>query len=277
MVRVKNLINKFLNKYGYKILRTESNDLQDYMELYPSDDVINKKFYNIGAGTFQHKVWTNVDFESDWYSSNKIDINYDLLSMSPLPIPDSSANIIYTSHTIEHISNEATQHLFNQSYRVLKPGGVIRITCPDIDLLYNILINNDRKFFKNEINTCEVENISLKQLFLYEFASQASILHPDSNNILNDIEFDKIFSHLDFESALDKCLANCNMETQRKYPGNHINWFNKNKLFRMLKSAGFTNVYDSRYGQSLEHVLRNILYFDTTHPERSLYVEARKH
>jgi hypothetical protein len=44
----------------------------------------------------------------------------------------------------------------------------------------------------------------------------------------------------------------------------------------MLKNAGFENIYLSGYGQSFSPVLRNIYFFDNTHPKVSLNVEAFK-
>ena len=41
-----------------------------------------------------------------------------------MPIKNDSAVIIYTSHTIEHITNESAQNTFNEAYRILREGGV---------------------------------------------------------------------------------------------------------------------------------------------------------
>ena len=66
------------------------------------------------------------------------------------------------------------------------------------------------------------------------------------------------------------------IEIQRKYPGNHMNWWNKAKAMAMLRQAGFAEVYPSGYGQSYSPVLRNVALFDNTYTPVSLYVEARK-
>jgi len=81
---------------------------------------------------------------------------------------------------------------------------------------------------------------------------------------------------MEYEEALNHCISKCSLEVQKKYPGNHINWWNKDKLFRMLRMAGFENIYLSGYGQSLSPVLRNTWIFDNTHPKLSLYIEAVK-
>ena len=44
----------------------------------------------------------------------------------------------------------------------------------------------------------------------------------------------------------------------------------------MLKLAGFKEVYKSSYCQSRSPILRDPNFFDNTHPDISLYVEAVK-
>jgi len=44
-----------------------------------------------------------------------------------LPIENDSAEVVYSSHTVEHITDEAAQKMFNESYRILKKGGILRI------------------------------------------------------------------------------------------------------------------------------------------------------
>ena len=56
----------------------------------------------------------------------------------------------------------------------------------------------------------------------------------------------------------------------------HKTWFNAEKLLEMLKLAGFEEVYKSAYMQSRSPILRNPNFFDNTHPDISVYVEAVK-
>jgi SAM-dependent methyltransferase len=272
-------IIKLLARLGYSLLKVEVNDIELYYKLYDKTDVKNQRFYNIGAGLFRHPAWTNIDFYSEHYKKNPIDINNNLLEKKPLPIPDKSANIVYSSHTIEHIPNDAAQYMFNEAYRILKKKGFLRITAPDIDLHYQSVLHNDIYFWKWHLKSVgkNINRISLKQLFLSSFASQTSAFHPAENTYkISDTEFDEIFAKHLYEEALNYCLSKCSIELQQKYPSDHINWWNKEKLFTLLRKAGFKTIYSSGYGQSICPVLRNIVYFDNTHPTLSLYVEAQK-
>ena len=118
---IKNLIQKTLATKGYRIIAANQklNDAQSYLKYYTQDVIDQKRFYNIGAGGFNHTNWTNIDYDSEWYSqfdkNRKDGINYDLLSLKPLPIKTESAEIVYTSHTLEHITDKAVQLVLDES------------------------------------------------------------------------------------------------------------------------------------------------------------------
>ncbi len=291
---MRQIIQRLLNLLGYEIRRLGVGphlDLELYSSLYPEDSLTNKRFYNIGAGGFSHPYWTNVDYDSEWYAANRSKttggIQHDLFSLEPLPIETSTAEVVYSSHTVEHVNDEAAQNMFNEAHRILKPNGVFRLTTPNIDLEYRAYRHNDRDYFywiggysvaknweKVKYNK-PLNEASTGQIFLVHFAASVSILHSDgAKERIHDEELRKIFDEMDYEDALNYCTSRCPIEIQRKYPGLHLNWWNWNKACRMLKAAGFNEIYLSGYGQSFCPVLRNTALFDNTHPKISLYVEA---
>lgn len=283
-------IQKAINLFGYKISKIEKKKAVDiplsfYEEIYGKKAIDNKDFVNVGAGTFNHPAWTNVDLYSEWYKRNKIDMNWDLTANTRIPLDDLSKNVVYSSHTVEHITDRNAINLFDESYRILKKGGVLRVTTPNINLDYEAYKRNDKFYFY----WCHVEpswqipskqkfiNATVSQLFLHHFASHTSIIHENSEvEKITDCKLQDIFSQMNYEDALNYCSSKCAIELQRKYPGNHINWWNYKKLYSMLTNAGFDKVYLSAYGQSMFPVLRDVNFFDNTHPRISLYVEAIK-
>ncbi|KAF5083753.1 hypothetical protein DSECCO2_85550 [anaerobic digester metagenome] len=292
-----NMIQKKITSWifstiGYEIRKKPSAAVEDklYHSLYSENDLKNKSFLNVGAGLFKHKYWTNVDHVSEWYVNNTIDINVDLLKCDPIPVPSNSQNIIYSSHTIEHLTNDAVQNVFNEAYRILKPGGFLRITTPNIFFDWLALKNNNRNWFYwllyYEINGEERRRVkmngrpseySLKQWFLSHFAAQLSFMYDGpADKKISDEEFDTIFNNKSLNDALNICIRRIDLSFHSQNPGYHINWFTYEKLNEMLKDAGFSLVYQSGWGQSLNPVLQNTSIFDTTHPKMSLYVEARK-
>jgi Uncharacterized protein conserved in bacteria len=48
------------------------------------------------------------------------------------PYADNSVDAVYSSHTLEHLTWEEGSMVFKECYRVMKPGGVIRIIEPDL-------------------------------------------------------------------------------------------------------------------------------------------------
>ena len=298
---LKKIINKFLKKYlGLEIKRVNQArvvenrkiDLALYENLFPSESLNNRAFYNIGAGAFSHPLWTNIDLLNEWYceiQSRKNLINYDLFSLEKMPINSETAEIVYSSHTIEHITDDAAQNMFNEAFRILKKGGLFRISVPDIDLYFRAYQNDDRDFFywieqfsqpdyyKRAGVSMPMKNASTGQIFLAEFATQISALTaPSQNGLISDDELAELFKELDYEKALNYCTAKCSIDFQRQHFGNHMNWWNQAKAVRMLNQAGFRKVYKSGYGQSASPILRDISLFDNTHPKISLYMEAVK-
>jgi predicted SAM-dependent methyltransferase len=264
-----------------------------YNRLFSKESILEKRFYNIGAGGFKHSCWTNVDSVSEWYQHNTEKtlqgINYDLFSLQPLPVESNSAELIYTSHVIEHVNNEAVQNLFNEAYRILKQGALIRIVTPDAELQYKAYVSNDRDYFywldwyssEEDYKRVEIRKPlnqeTIAQIFLEDFASQASEIPLEgAPRRITDEELAEIFRTKSMEDAMDYCISLCSIDIQRRHPGAHMNWFHQKKLSDMLSKAGFKIIYRSAYGQSFSPVLRDLNFFDTTLPRVSLYMEAIK-
>ena len=49
-----------------------------------------------------------------------------------LPVPDASADGVYASHVLEHLSLEDMRTALRYTLRILKPGGVFRLIVPDL-------------------------------------------------------------------------------------------------------------------------------------------------
>lgn len=56
--------------------------------------------------------------------------------------PDNHADAIYACHVLEHFSHADAPQVLKTWYRVLKPGGEIRISVPDIDRIVKIYVKN---------------------------------------------------------------------------------------------------------------------------------------
>jgi hypothetical protein len=49
------------------------------------------------------------------------------------PLADRSVRAIFSSHMLEHLSYDVARHCLRESWRLLAPGGVVRVVVPDLD------------------------------------------------------------------------------------------------------------------------------------------------
>lgn len=265
--------NRLLNRLGLQVVRTTRyGDLL----LYPEVERPKTPLYlNIGAGRFYHPFWHNLDNPSSWYADaqrDNVHISHDLTSDEPMPVASETLTVAYTSHVVEHIRDRDVGRMFADVYRCLQPNGFFRITCPDIDLYYDAYNRRDLLFPWPSKDVQSVE-----QRFLMAFATALMPGHPDTRcPKYTDGDIRRVFSNHSKEEALDMLTKQVPVEVQQAFPGNHMNWYNERKLLEFLWSAGFTDVRESRYGQSRCPVLRNTRLFDRKHPEVSLYIECQK-
>jgi predicted SAM-dependent methyltransferase len=54
---------------------------------------------------------------------------------SPTPFASDTFDFIFSEHMIEHVSHDDGAKMLAECHRVLKPGGHIRITTPDLAFL----------------------------------------------------------------------------------------------------------------------------------------------
>lgn len=65
-----------------------------------------------------------------------------------LPVADASAEVVYSSHMLEHLDPQGARDFLREARRVLQPGGVLRIVVPDLAITArDYLANGDAEFF----------------------------------------------------------------------------------------------------------------------------------
>lgn len=279
---IKQFILDTLTRFNLELRKTEGQRL----DLYDETDRIDRPYYNVGAGSFFHPCWTNIDFVTGWYAGvQKNVVHHDLMSLAPLPIGTAQAKVIYTSHTVEHVSEAAVFKLLEEAYRCLKPGGVLRVTTgPDADTDHAALMRGDADWFYwdkhhdrpgtyEDICHKPQSSVPLEERWLHHVASQ---LAPNdispSDKKFTAPEIRETLQRMPMKEALDFFTGLCRFQPER--PGNHISWWNHEKLEAFVRRAGFTTVYRSGHMQSCCAIMRRSAQFDSTHPQMSIYVEA---
>lgn len=82
---------------------------------------------HLGCGSHILQGWANVDLGD---GRNSDVIRFDLLT--PWPVESSSIDFIFSEHLIEHFSRNDAQRLLHECARALRPGGILRISTPDL-------------------------------------------------------------------------------------------------------------------------------------------------
>jgi len=96
---------------------------------------------NVGAGHgWQHPYVIALDVDPE------TDVRRDVTSAG-LPFPDGSMNGVYSSHCIEHMTDPDARGFLKEAYRCLGAGGLLRIVCPDMDLLFDAYDRRDVAWF----------------------------------------------------------------------------------------------------------------------------------
>lgn len=153
--------------------------------------------------------------------------------------PDNSVDIIYVGQAIEHIGFiEAAPAFVRECYRMLKPGGVLRMTTPDLDILLKAYSDGRMVDFISDQPPCYAEADDASRLAMLMFGTAS---------------------------------ASC---TQTNYEG-HMFIYNQKSMNKLLQGTGFKKIeYHYESGKSANKTISTEVYdFGMSH---SFAVDATK-
>lgn len=107
------------------------------------------KYLNLGCGHRYHPNWTNVNFTST--GENVIAHNLQL----GIPFPDSSFDVVYHSHVLEHFSKLDAHKFLEECYRVLRPQGILRVVVPDLEAIAKAYLHCLEKTMSDDPEWCK--------------------------------------------------------------------------------------------------------------------------
>jgi len=133
---------------GYNVVidypRTIENDDPEKCIAYPPET--SDSLVKLNLGCFQdmfYHGWINIDIinleqfaKSQGYLFQPADVT------KGLGYADGGCDIIFSSHLLEHLTREEGKNFLKECYRVLKPGGIIRISTPNAMTLSIEYIND---------------------------------------------------------------------------------------------------------------------------------------
>lgn len=74
------------------------------------------------------KDWINADHVPHNSSVERVNL------IKALPYEDSCFDVVYHSQFLEHLSQENGENFLKECFRILKPGGILRVVTPDLEL-----------------------------------------------------------------------------------------------------------------------------------------------
>ncbi|MCS4198109.1 class I SAM-dependent methyltransferase [Salinibacter ruber] len=208
------------------------------------------KYLNIGGGKFLKENWRVMDFYSEHYNYNKvfIDFQQDLEKCNTWSIEDSSFDLIYSSATLEHLSSSAVEHTLSEAHRVLKPGGGIHITVPCADLLLDVYEERNTKWVET-VSSFKVGKegyIQCQKKYKPEFylirRIATAFVRKNTSAEINFKNVQHEYEKMGRYEFLNRYTHAVKDEWHRENPGGRRNWFNEDKLKRLLKSFGFSEI-----------------------------------
>ena len=279
--KIKNFIIKVFNFVGLHLIKSRYSRWQ--LELYRGKKILynQPKYINIGAGSFYHPLWHNIDMPNQFYkhAQTKPYINCDISKKEKIKIKSNTIHLFYTSHLIEHLSDPDVEFMFNEVFRMLKKKGFFRIACPDMELQYLAYKNKDLNFWTNLYpwgRYSGIESHSLEHRFVQHFATCLCDKDQFKDLFIRKEQIIEIFKSHKMNDFFNIITSKIPQGMNSLFPEGHINWFTFGKLSSMLKKVGFSSVLKSAYLQSKEPIMRDPRLFDATCPELSFYVEAIK-
>jgi len=112
---------------------------------------------NLGGGDkWKRDNWLNLD-----QNINQYRLEEKLLK----DIDSNSIEKIFFSHALEHLLPDKARQLLIETYRILKPGGIIRIVVPDCEKFIKAYLNKEESFYKDNIHLSKHFN-SLKDTII---------------------------------------------------------------------------------------------------------------
>jgi predicted SAM-dependent methyltransferase len=276
---IRRQLRRFVNRFGIDVVRCDPAAARAARQDEDAKATVPRRII-IGGGDYVYgPAWHNVEYVTAGYADKykalpkNIDIAHDLTAGKPLPIRDGTIEAAYTSHVIEHLKDDHVQFMFDDTWRVLQPGGYFRISCPNIDLYVRAFLEKDLEFFHYRHHAhyaaAGIQD-SVAGLFLDVFAT-------DIGSRPKPYTYEDVRASMEthgIEQALDRYSAEAPYDYAKSHF--HVNWFNPAKLTRMLGAAGFKQIYVSSFGQSFCPAMRDIKMFDLGDPKISLYVECKK-
>jgi len=98
-----------------------------------------KTLLHIGCGTINSPGFINIDARKYPH------VHFVAKNLTSLPLfPGDVADLIYMCHVLEHVTRDQVGAVLSEMFRLLKPGGTLRLSVPDFDRLIEMYFASGR-------------------------------------------------------------------------------------------------------------------------------------
>jgi predicted SAM-dependent methyltransferase len=166
-------------------------------------DPTRRRRVHIGSGDHHLSGWINIDFEPVMNIEVAADLRRDF------PLRSDSVDLIHSEDFIEHVDGADGKRALRECYRVLRPGGVMRLLTPDLRaIVQEIYIRRDPSHLRwcgaylEAGSPCEALNMHMRMSGQHRFIYDEEHLSA----VLREIGFDVRRVHYNFSPVPELCF-----------------------------------------------------------------------
>jgi predicted SAM-dependent methyltransferase len=142
----------------------------------------------------------------EWNKENKI-LFAD--ATNRIPLSDSSAECIYSSHMFEHLCRDGAKLFLKDALRVLDNGGVLRVSVPDLQhFINNYIAKKDANEFMSKMHVSAPPLNSLRQKLLLFFVGYRHHQWMYDGVSLSKLMLESGFKDVIVQNAGETCIKN---------------------------------------------------------------------
>jgi len=103
---------------------------------------------NLGCGEDIRPGWVNIDLAPGVDPAAHSDAAFISCDLRlGLPLEEASCDYVYSSHFFEHLEYKHGLQLMRDCHRVLRPGGVFRVSLPNLKGIFDAYLRGDEAYF----------------------------------------------------------------------------------------------------------------------------------
>ena len=189
----------------------------------------SRKLLQLGAGPNGLSGWLNTDLAP---LSREVML---LDACRPFPLPSSAFDAVFSEHQIEHLRMDDGLRMLQESYRVLVPGGRIRLATPDLEALLSCM-------------NCTAESDAaayIRWMYHRHIEDRERRLHEDTGILPG-------------RTPQEPASLACRIINNAHHNWGHQFLYDEATLAELLEQAGFIHVIRCDPGSSTCEDLRNL-------------------